>query len=100
MSNRRKMFKPRRRKNGNLHTPNLISEGALSKIDVPKSDKVVVKTVPAMADGEVIGEAVIYEDGTIDVIVQGDISEKAKADLYSFKQVMMGMDGDIEDGSP
>lgn len=100
MSNRRKMFKSRKRKNGNEHTPNLISEGALDKIEVPKSEKVVHKTVPAKAGDEIIGEAIIYEDGTIDVVVHGDISDEAKEALYSFKQTMLGTDGDIEDGSP
>lgn len=99
MSNRRKLFKTRKRANGNDHTPNLISAGALDKVQIPKADKVVIKTVPAKAGEEVIGTAVIYEDGTIDVIVEGDISDTAREELYSFKQTMMGTDGDIEDGS-
>lgn len=104
MSNRRKirkrMFQTQRRKNGNRHTPNLIREDALDKIDVPKVDKEVIKVVPARAGDEIIGEAVIYEDGTIDVIVHGEISEKAKADVYSFKQTMLGLDEEDVDGSP
>ena len=82
MSNRRK---PRNRK--------LIAERALNKVSVPARDQVVIKDVPAIihwsqlegndrTDDEVIGKALIYDDGTQDVIVFSDISEDAKVLVY------------------
>lgn len=94
------MFRTRRLKNGNLHTPNIIREDALEKVSVPNQEKVVVKTVPARCGDEVVGEAVIYEDGTIDIIKFGDISPEAEAYIHSFQSAMLGIDGDEEtDGS-
>jgi len=59
------------------------------KVDVPIMEKSVHKRVPAVihwgtvegnsrTDDEVIGEAIIYEDGTSDVMVFGEISDDAK----------------------
>lgn len=59
------------------------------KVDVPIMEKSVHKRVPAVihwstvegtdrTDDETIGEAIIYEDGTSDVMVFGEISEDAK----------------------
>ena len=59
------------------------------KMTVPIQERSVHKRVPAVihwstvagidrTDDETIGEAVIYEDGTSDVIVFGDISADAK----------------------
>lgn len=85
MSNRRK---PRRR----FKLNRVITEQALQKIDLPKSDKVVLKTVPAKADGEEIGTCVIYDDGTMDIITFEGISMKARADIKTFQEFMMGED--------
>lgn len=69
----------------------LLREEALNarQVDIPKEEKVVEKTVPAVIhwgnvngvdreDSETIGEALIYADGTQDIILWGDISEDAK----------------------
>lgn len=59
------------------------------KVDVPIMEKSVHKRVPAVihwatvdgtdrTDDEVIGEAIIYDDGTSDVMVFGEISNEAK----------------------
>lgn len=83
MSNRKK---PRVRK--------LVAESALKKINLPvQEDLEIVKKVPAIIhwdqidtigrhDDETIGEAVIYDDGTSDIIVFQDISEDAKKMVY------------------
>lgn len=58
-------------------------------VEVPIQEKSVHKRVPAVihwatvdgqdrTDDETIGEAIIYDDGTSDVIVFSDISEDAK----------------------
>ena len=76
MSNRRK---PR--------NPTASLEG--TKVDIPIQEQSVHKRVPAVihwatvdgvdrTDDETIGEAVIYEDGTSDVLVFSEISEDAK----------------------
>lgn len=59
------------------------------KVDIPMREKSVHKRVPAVIhfsqvdgtdreDDEVIGTAIIYEDGTSDIIVNADISREAK----------------------
>lgn len=58
------------------------------QVGIPKEEKVVEKTVPAVIhwgnvdgsdreDSETIGEGIIYADGTQDVIVWDGISEDA-----------------------
>lgn len=72
-----------------------------TRLSVPKEEKVVVKKVPAVihwnqldstrTDSETIGEAIIYEDGTQDVIVFADISEEAKKLFSSFQWSMFSL---------
>jgi hypothetical protein len=77
MGNRRKPKNPR-----------LAMEEGI-EVDVPIKEKTVHKQVPATihwatvegndrTDDEVIGTAIIYDDGTSDVIVNSDISPDAK----------------------
>lgn len=60
-----------------------------TRVDVPIMEKSVHKQVPAVVhwaqvdgtdrtDDEVIGTAIIYDDGTSDVIINDDISSEAK----------------------
>lgn len=58
-------------------------------VKAPSQDKEVAKTVPALADGEIIGTTVIYADGTFDIVVKKDISPQAKVHLEEFKLAMM-----------
>lgn len=66
------------------------------ELNVPVDEKVELKRVPAnikwaevggidREDVEVIGEAVIFDDGTQDVIIWKDISDDAKKLLGNFK---------------
>lgn len=59
-------------------------------ISVPMDERVVNKTVPAVIhyaqweqidrdDDEIIGETVIYEDGSFEMVVRGDISPEAQS---------------------
>lgn len=97
VSNRRR---PRNRK--------LIAERALAKVDIPSQDRVVEKRVPATIkwaevknierdDVEVIGEAVIYDDGTYDVVISQDISEEAKVLTYGVTGGVDNLSIDQED---
>jgi len=58
-------------------------------VPLPSDERVLVKTVPAVIhwsqfkdiernDTEVVGETLIYQDGSHDIIVKDDISENAK----------------------
>jgi len=72
--------------------PELSLDEAMNRdrlIEVPILEKSVHKRVPAVihwdtvdgidrTDSETIGEAIIYDDGTSDVIVYSDISKDAK----------------------
>lgn len=71
-----------------VKNPRLAMENA-EEVHVPIQERTVHKRVPAKihwstvdgndrTDSETIGEAIIYEDGTSDVIVFSDISEDAK----------------------
>lgn len=86
------MFKRYKDNKGQTHAPRLIKEQALSKVEIPPSEKTVIKTSPARARGEEIGTMVYYDDGTMDCIVNEGISEQAKADLYAFKEFMANGD--------
>jgi hypothetical protein len=66
----------------------LVANGS-THVDIPIQERTVHKRVPAVVhwatvegqdrtDDETIGEAIIYEDGTSDVIIFSDISEGAK----------------------
>ena len=57
--------KPRKRK--------LIAKAAIAQmVSAPSDEKVVIKEVPAKVDGTVIGTAVIYDDGTVDIMADDD----------------------------
>lgn len=96
MSNRRR---PRNRK--------LVREDALAKVDIPMVNQTVHKRVPAVIhfsqvegtdreDDETIGEAIIYEDGTSDIIVFAEISEEAKAVVYGIQSQLEHLNIDTE----
>lgn len=51
------------------------------EIKMPDDDKVVLKKVPAKIGEEVVGEAVLFEDGSSTVILNDDISDEARAKL-------------------
>lgn len=75
---------------GNRRRPkNPFLANGSTKVDIPIRERSVHKRVPAVihwsqvdgtsrTDDETIGEAIVYEDGTSDVIVFSDISDEAK----------------------
>ena len=72
MSNRRKAKKPWLGSAGTRRREVL-------GIAPPPDEKEVLKEVPAKVGDEVVGKAILYSDGTTDVIFNDDISDKAKA---------------------
>lgn len=89
----------------------LFSKKALTEIDIPVPEKVVLKTVPAVIhykdipdnpreDSEVVGQTIIYEDGTLDIIVFDEITEESHEIIYSLKSHMFSVEGEGPNGSP
>jgi hypothetical protein len=102
VSNRRK---PKRQ----ARLSKMIKQEAIERLDLPASEKTVIKRVPATIhwgmvkdidreDSEVIGETVIYEDGSYDVVVADDISDNAKTLIYGFNDItgIFSVDKDAE----
>lgn len=69
--------------------PALAEDSERRQMDIPMLNQVVQKKVPAVIhfsqvegtdreDDEIIGESIIYEDGTSDIVVFADISPEAK----------------------
>lgn len=46
-------------------------------VEMPSDEKEVIKEVDARVDGETVGRCQIYDDGTVSVILNDDISEEA-----------------------
>lgn len=74
---------------GNRRRPTNPGAALSTHVDIPIQERTVHKRVPAVIhfsqiegtdrmDDETIGEAIIYEDGTSDVIVFGDLSAEAQ----------------------
>ena len=73
-------------------------------------EKAVVNSVPAVihwddlpgekTGDEIIGEAIMYEDGTTTMIVFSDASEEAKDLLYRFDREMYSIAEEGTDGLP
>lgn len=95
MGNRKKAKNPR------------LAMDEAEEVHVPIMERTVHKRVPAKihwstvegndrTDSEIIGEAIIYEDGTSDVIVFSDISEDAKHLVGVINQSLDGYS--IEEG--
>lgn len=52
--------------------------GIADQVRIPSDEKVIIKEVPAKVDGVIVGEAQIYEDGTVGVIIFDDAPQWAK----------------------
>lgn len=90
----RRKNKEQRRKNRQLKarkkaTPTADS-GIAAVVEAPDDSKVLLKTVPAKVDGEVVGDALLYDDGSVDVILNRDISEEAKNKLNAAASELAG----------
>lgn len=76
MSNRRKpgIFKKQKKTKIN-------NVGLTRVADTVSQEKVLVKTVPAKIDEEVVGTTYIFEDGTVEVVFDKNISAEAQNKL-------------------
>lgn len=86
MGNRRKPRRPDLSIDGSGHMP------------LPPDEKVVIKQVPAVIhwaqfddidrnDDEIVGETLIYQDGSVDIIAHADISDNAKKVMGWYDQL-------------
>ena len=80
-----------------------MTQDALNKVELPtQKDLVIVARKPATIhwgdvpgvdreDDEVIGELVVYDDETYDIVVNDDMSEDAKKIIYGFESRMTSL---------
>lgn len=55
------------------------ASGMIKKVTLPDDEKELLKTVPAKVDGVVVGEAYLYDDGSVDFVLDKDADpEKLK----------------------
>lgn len=68
-------------------------ENTLEVIQAPKGERVLLKEVPAMVDDEVVGTTLIYDDRSVDVIYNNNISIEAKEKIdkvtAQYKQLLL-----------
>lgn len=50
----------------------------MAQLKAPIDEKVLLKEVPAMVDDMVVGKALLFDDGSVDVIWDRDAPEAAK----------------------
>lgn len=85
---RRQKERKARRNQLQQNRPKFAASGLVAKVDAPDSDKTVLKTVPAKVDGVTVGEAILYDDGSVDIMVSDDAPqwavEKIKATEREF----------------
>jgi hypothetical protein len=60
----------------------------LVSVKVAEEERVFLKEVPAKADGVVIGKALIYDDGSVDVIYDADAPADAIAKVEALQNEM------------
>lgn len=65
-------------------------------LEVPEDEKELLKEVPAKVDGEVVGRALLYDDGSVDFIIEGELSAEAKAKLDEFGDLFSKMMGNAD----
>lgn len=76
-------------------------------VKIPNNEKTVIKVVPAKVNGESIGDAIIYDDGSVDIkvdpnadpeliaVVQGELDDFNEEYSTDFKQAdLFGRKGD------
>jgi hypothetical protein len=102
MSNRKKAKRPwlgvgrgslQRMMRAEVGPNSIITDEAFDKmglkvVDAPDDEKELLKEVPAKADGVVIGKALIYDDGSVDVIYDADAPADAIAKVEALQNEM------------
>ena len=86
MSNRRKSGweRPSQSKHkgrGLSSIADVFRNGDRMDVSMPKDEKTVLKEVPAKIDGEIVGRAILFDDGSYDLVLNKNLSESAKAKI-------------------
>ena len=63
-------------------------------VNAPSEEKVLLKTVPAKAGEHIVGEAFLYDDGSVDFVIDEDAPQEAldliKTTEMEYMAVMQG----------
>lgn len=94
MSNRQKLgrFKKNKHLKKDAKAPSVQKQipprGFARKVELPDDEKELLKEVPAKVDGTVVGTALLYDDGSVDIMIDEDadpaLVEKIKATESEF----------------
>ena len=77
MSNRRKPRKPHLSLlKGGKGEP-IAPMGLVQKVEAPDDSKTLLKTVPAKVDEIVVGEALLYDDGSVEIMIDENAPKDA-----------------------
>lgn len=74
------------------------NSGIASKVDIPSNEKVMLKAVPAKADGVIVGEAYLYDDGSVDIQVDPNAPQWAIDKIKATEKQFGYTIGDEPDG--
>lgn len=76
----------------NNRGPKVDISGIIKKVEAPNDEKVLLKTVPANVDMEdgspkiVVGKALIYDDGSVDIMIDEDADPAAVAKIKATEE--------------
>lgn len=74
--------------------------GRLGMIDIPADEKEVIKEVPAKVDGIVVGVAHIYNDGSVNVVLDENAPQEQIDKLGNMAKGIGYSIGDFFDAAP
>jgi len=97
MSNRRKPGYLRKQKNREKKTrPQMPKGPAHIQVSIPESEKTLLKEVPAKIDGDEVGVAYIYDDGSVDIVYDNRLTEEHRAKIEgTMKDLRVSMREDL-----
>lgn len=61
-----------------------------AEVKLPDDERTIIKKVPAKVGDEIVGDALLFDDGTTDIVLHPNISSEAKAKMrdtvYAFNK--------------
>lgn len=79
--------------------PKVLNQGIVKKVLLPDEEKTLLKEVPAKVDEVVVGKALIYDDGSVDIMINEDADPEAVAKIKATEAEFGYRIGGIEDGA-
>lgn len=80
--------------------PTVNPVGIASAVNLPADEKKVIKEVPAKVDGIVVGVAQIYDDGSVNVVLNEDAPKEQIEKIGGLASSYGFSIGDIFDATP